>query len=130
MWENLCCRYSVSNTKTENGLKSLVTISKTDREDSGVYKCLAENAFGSSEHIINLAVQERPDPPSMLEVVEVSSRSVRLAWRRPFDGNSPVIGYIVQYEIQGTNQLDGEHSVALNLSLPANVQPRYVNYFK
>lgn len=86
-------------------MKSVVTISHTDRDDSGVYKCLAENAFGRSEHIINLAVQERPDPPSMLEVVEVSSRSVKLAWRRPFDGNSPVLGYLVQYQILGKNKI-------------------------
>lgn len=36
--------------------------------------------------------------PSNLECREVSSRSVKLAWRRPFDGNSPVLSYIVQYQ--------------------------------
>ncbi|XP_044257604.1 Down syndrome cell adhesion molecule-like protein Dscam2 isoform X1 [Tribolium madens] len=115
-------RYTASSTNTENGVKSQVTIGRTDREDSGVYKCLAENTFGRSEHIINLAVQERPDPPSMLEVIEVASRSVRLSWRRPFDGNSPVIGYLVQYQILGPNQ-DWEQPTALNLTLPANTLP-------
>lgn len=49
---------------------------------------------------------ERPDTPSHLEVVEVSSRSVLLSWRRPFDGNSPVLSYIVQYRplLRGSNQ--------------------------
>lgn len=41
---------------------------------------------------------ERPDVPSNLECKEVSSRSVKLAWRRPFDGNSPVLSYVVQYQ--------------------------------
>ncbi|CAH0562134.1 unnamed protein product [Brassicogethes aeneus] len=113
-------RYTVSNSKTENGMKSVVTISRTDREDSGVYKCLAENAFGRSEHVINLAVQERPDPPSMLEVVEVSSRSVKLAWRRPFDGNSAVIGYLLQYQVLGANPADWDQSAVYNLTIPAN----------
>lgn len=29
----------------------------------------------------------------------MSSRSVKLAWRRPFDGNSPVLSYFVQYQL-------------------------------
>lgn len=113
----------MSEVKTENGLKSQITITRTDREDSGTYKCFAENTFGRSEHIINLAVQERPDPPAMLEVVEVASRSVRLAWRCPFDGNSPIIGYLVQYQLLGTGH-EWEQSGTLNVTLPAAAQIR------
>lgn len=61
---------------------------------------------------------ERPDPPVMLEVVEVSSRSVRLTWKRPFDGNSPVLGYLVQYQPLGTGYNEWDHSMAMNLSIP------------
>lgn len=111
------CRYSVTKMDTENGLKSQITINRAEREDSGVYKCFAENPFGRSEHVINLAVQERPDPPNMLEVVEVSSRSVRLAWRRPFDGNSPIIGYLVQYQLLGNNR-EWEQMGTMNITLP------------
>lgn len=114
-------RTTLTNTNTENGLKSQITITRTDREDSGVYKCLAENMFGRSEHTINLAIQERPDPPSMLEVIEVSSRSVRLSWKRPFDGNSPVIGYLVQYQVLGISPDWGQSSV-VNLTFPTNSQ--------
>ncbi|XP_065172769.1 cell adhesion molecule Dscam1-like, partial [Atheta coriaria] len=96
------------------------TISRSDREDSGVYKCLAENAFGRAEHTINLAVQEKPDPPGHVEVVEVGSRSVRLAWRRPFDGNSPVIGYLVQHQQIGVGQTRWEAGGEQNITLPAN----------
>lgn len=49
-------------------------------------------------HLINFAHAEPPEIPSNLEVVEVSSRSVKLSWRRPFDGNSPVLSYVVQYQ--------------------------------
>lgn len=41
---------------------------------------------------------ERPDVPMNLECRSVSSRSVKLSWKRPFDGNSPMLSYIVQYQ--------------------------------
>ncbi|XP_055715988.1 cell adhesion molecule Dscam2 isoform X2 [Phlebotomus papatasi] len=91
-------RLNIAEIKTENGVNSQLSISRTDRHDSGRYKCIAENPFGRSEHTIFLAVQERPDAPSNLEVVEVKSRTVKLSWRRPFDGNSPVLSYLVQYQ--------------------------------
>lgn len=40
---------------------------------------------------------ERPDPPAGLEVIEIGSRSVRLLWKRAFDGNSPIRDYVIQY---------------------------------
>lgn len=40
---------------------------------------------------------ERPDPPTSLEVIEIGSRSVRLLWRKSFDGNSPIQNYVIQY---------------------------------
>lgn len=91
-------RFSIAEMKTEKGVDSQLTISRSDRHDSGIYKCIAENPYGRAEHVIFLAVQERPDTPSNLEVFEVGSRTVKLSWRRPFDGNSPVLSYLVQYQ--------------------------------
>lgn len=110
-------RYTITDTKIENGMKSQITISRADREDSGIYKCHAENAFGRNEHVINLTVQERPDPPSMLEIVEVSSRSVKLSWRRSFDGNSPFKGYLIQYKTLTGNQDDWSQPSTINQNL-------------
>lgn len=84
--------------KTDKGVDSQLTIARSDRHDSGIYRCIAENPYGRAELIIFLAVQERPDTPSALEVFEVGSRTVKLSWRRPFDGNSPVLSYLVQYQ--------------------------------
>lgn len=50
-------RLNIAEIKTENGVNSQLSISRTDRHDSGRYKCIAENPFGRSEHIIFLAVQ-------------------------------------------------------------------------
>lgn len=79
-------------------MRSQLSISLTERYDSGKYVCTAENLYGTSEHVIYLAVQERPDAPSDLEVMEVSSRQIRLSWKRPYDGMSPVLSYLVQYQ--------------------------------
>lgn len=43
--------------KSDDGINSQLSITRTDRQDSGIYKCVAENLFGKSEHTIYLAVQ-------------------------------------------------------------------------
>ncbi|KAF2351009.1 Fibronectin type III [Trinorchestia longiramus] len=40
---------------------------------------------------------ERPDPPSHVHIVHVSSRYISLAWAPPFDGNSPLSHYVLQH---------------------------------
>ena len=50
-------RLSIGQIKTDNGLKSQLSIANSDRQDSGVYRCTADNAYGRSEHLIYLAVQ-------------------------------------------------------------------------
>ncbi|XP_031617665.1 Down syndrome cell adhesion molecule-like protein Dscam2 isoform X3 [Contarinia nasturtii] len=91
-------RISITEMQTTNGINSQLSITHSDRQDSGVYTCKAENAFGKSEHVIYVAVQEHPDAPMNMECRGVSSRSVKLSWKRPFDGNSPMLSYIVQYQ--------------------------------
>uniref|UniRef100_A0A1S4GPA3 Uncharacterized protein n=1 Tax=Anopheles gambiae TaxID=7165 RepID=A0A1S4GPA3_ANOGA len=91
-------RYNIIEMKESVGVRSQLSISLTERYDSGKYVCTAENLYGTSEHVIYLAVQERPDAPSDLEVMEVSSRQIRLSWKRPYDGMSPVLSYLVQYQ--------------------------------
>lgn len=50
-------RFSIAEMKTDEGVTSQLSITRSDRHDSGTYKCLAENSFGRSEHVIYLAVQ-------------------------------------------------------------------------
>lgn len=50
-------RLNIAEMKTNDGVNSQLSISRSDRQDSGTYKCVAENPFGTSEHIIYLAVQ-------------------------------------------------------------------------
>jgi len=129
-------RFSIAEMKTEKGVDSQLTIGHSDRHDSGVYRCIAENPYGRAEQIIFLAVQERPDTPSNLEIFEVGSRTVKLSWRRPFDGNSPVLSYLVQYQalkyLQSHASLgapggDWNGQNVINVSLPStSISRRYV----
>lgn len=48
---------NIGEMKSDDGINSQLSISRTDRQDSGVYRCVAENLFGKSEHTIYLAVQ-------------------------------------------------------------------------
>ncbi|XP_026314956.1 Down syndrome cell adhesion molecule-like protein Dscam2 [Hyposmocoma kahamanoa] len=99
-------RMSISETRSAEGLRSELVLERAERRDSGVYKCQASNPYGRSDHFVHLGVQEPPEPPANFRVLETTSRSVRLQWRRPYDGNSPVLGYVVQYRRHDSNNPD------------------------
>ncbi|KAL4706341.1 hypothetical protein ACJJTC_016635 [Scirpophaga incertulas] len=112
-------RMSISETRSAEGLRSELVIERADRRDSGVYRCQASNSYGRSDHFVHLGVQEPPEPPSNFKVLETTSRSVRLQWRRPYDGNSPVLGYVVQYRKHDSSSVDAwrdahTHNVSLS----------------
>lgn len=87
-----------------------------------------ENVNNFSSHL------EQPDVPLNLECRGVSSRSVKLSWKRPFDGNSPMLSYIVQYQptkfahLSILNSEDHWNSPnTMNITLPnISIGKRYV----
>lgn len=143
-------RMSISETRSAEGLRSELVIERADRRDSGVYRCQASNPYGRSDHFVHLAVQgnftaikvtnkflccrfldirklfsfiEPPEPPANFRVLETTSRSVRLQWRRPYDGNSPVLGYVVQYRKHDSSNTDSwrdadTHNVSVSAHNP------------
>ncbi|XP_049839470.1 Down syndrome cell adhesion molecule-like protein Dscam2 [Schistocerca gregaria] len=113
-------RLSMSEMKTATGLQAQLVIDQADRQDSGLYVCEAGNVFGHSELLVRLAVQEPPDPPLDVEVVEVNSRSVRLSWHPPFDGHSTLMGYLIQYKKATSLMDDWQHAGTVNISIPSS----------
>lgn len=85
--------------KRPSGLSELVRlyIKQAKRSHSGEFICQATNQFGGDEKLIKLLVQEAPDPVQEISAVQVDSRSVSLAWSVPFNGNSPITSYVVEW---------------------------------
>ncbi|XP_071522341.1 cell adhesion molecule Dscam1 [Panulirus ornatus] len=102
-------RYTIREEMRAGSVYSSLSIKTTDRSDSAVYTCVATNAFGSADTNINLIIQEHPEQPSSLKVLDKSGRSVELSWTPPYDGNSPITRYIVEYKLSRRNwDTDGE----------------------
>ncbi|GAB6024303.1 Down syndrome cell adhesion molecule-like protein 1 [Chamberlinius hualienensis] len=83
----------------EGGKTSELIIHSTERSDSGRYSCEARNNFGSDVTTIDLIVIEKPEVPHGVNVMKHSSRSVSLQWEAPFDGNTPIRRYKLQFRM-------------------------------
>ncbi|XP_076390037.1 Down syndrome cell adhesion molecule 1 isoform X14 [Megachile rotundata] len=92
-------RYTIREEILANGVLSDLSIKRTERSDSALFTCVATNAFGSDDTSINMVVQEVPEVPYGLKVLDKSGRSVQLSWAAPYDGNSPIKRYIIEYKI-------------------------------
>ncbi|XP_077560088.1 cell adhesion molecule Dscam1-like isoform X1 [Haemaphysalis longicornis] len=102
--------FTQDDTPTPDGMTSSLLFASTERSDSGLYTCLTSNKFGKDETNIKLLVQETPDPPDDIRVVEATSRRISLHWNTPFNGNSDILGYFVQWkEVSGSWQKDARH---------------------
>lgn len=42
---------------------------------------------------------EVPEAPRALKVLDKSGRLVQLSWSAPYDGNSPIIRYLIEYKV-------------------------------
>ncbi|XP_014244429.1 Down syndrome cell adhesion molecule-like protein Dscam2 isoform X5 [Cimex lectularius] len=100
-------RYTIREEILPHGVVSDLSIRTTGREDSALFTCVATNSFGSDDTSINLIVQEIPEAPHALKVLDKSGRTVQLAWAAPYDGNSPITRYVIEYKVsKGTWDAD------------------------
>ncbi|XP_048471430.1 Down syndrome cell adhesion molecule-like protein 1 homolog [Rhincodon typus] len=90
-------RYSVATKDNGEEVVSTLKITPADRGDSGFFSCHAINSYGEDRGLIQLTVQEPPDPPE-LEIREVKARSMNLRWTQRFDGNSLILGFDIEYK--------------------------------
>ncbi|XP_014913837.1 Down syndrome cell adhesion molecule-like protein 1 homolog isoform X1 [Poecilia latipinna] len=118
-------RYSITtspNEKTDEVLSTL-KLKPAEREDSVFFSCHAINSYGEGRGLIQLTVQEPPDPPE-LEVREVKDRSMNLRWTQRFDGNSVITSYDIEYKNK-TDTWELKHATR-NIS-PTNNQANIVD---
>lgn len=67
--------------------------------DVGTYSCVVTSPGGNETRSARLSVIELPYPPTNVKAVRVdlqTHRSINVSWTSGFDGNSPVLKYIVQ----------------------------------
>ncbi|XP_034950741.1 Down syndrome cell adhesion molecule-like protein Dscam2 isoform X7 [Chelonus insularis] len=92
-------RYTIREEILANGVLADLSIKRTERSDSALFTCVATNAFGSDDTSINMIVQEVPEVPYGLKVLDKSGRTVQLSWAAPYDGNSPIKRYLIEYKM-------------------------------
>ena len=118
-------RYTVREEIVSDGVLSTISIKRSERDDSALFTCVATNAFGSDDTSINLIIQEVPENPTDLKVLEKAGRNIKLKWKAPYNGNSPLTKYMIEFKLtKGTWQNDidrvlvsGDESIAGVFSL-------------
>ncbi|XP_011638389.1 Down syndrome cell adhesion molecule-like protein Dscam2 isoform X4 [Pogonomyrmex barbatus] len=91
-------RVAVKQEVTPDGVIAQLQISSAEAVDSGAYFCQANNLYGRDQQLVQLLVQEPPQPPSALETAMVASRSINVKWQHKSQDTSEVNKYIVQYK--------------------------------
>ncbi|XP_043945033.1 protein sidekick-1 [Protopterus annectens] len=87
-----------SNSRVSLGQNGSLYISQTWSGDIGDYTCEVHSSAGNDSRSARLEVIELPHAPLNLQagLNSLDSRSVNLVWVRPFDGNSPILHYVVE----------------------------------
>ncbi|KAG8178977.1 hypothetical protein JTE90_012490 [Oedothorax gibbosus] len=91
-------RIKIQEDSSLENSSSSVIIRNTAAEDTGLYICTARNTYGQQQATIRMKVVEQPSTPLNLKVFEVWCKSVRLKWKQPYNGNSPLTHYIIRYK--------------------------------
>ncbi|CAH2221184.1 neurofascin isoform X12 [Pelobates cultripes] len=115
-----------------------LTIFGVAEKDQGAYTCLAKTELdqdfakayltiletsSSPTSRLTSALRDKPDPPMDLELTDEAERSIRLTWTPGDDNNSPITGFIVQFE-EDRHQPGTWHNLA---SVPGNVNSAVLN---
>jgi len=72
-------------------------INKPTKLQSGAYKLVLTNPFGSDSCEINIQIADVPEPPRFLVVESIRDDSVTISWKPPVsDGGSFITNYIIE----------------------------------
>lgn len=86
-------RFEKREEMSERKIISSLKIDSVKRKDSSLFTCSVSNAFGEDEMNIRLIVQEAPEAPKDVRLLEVNSRSAKISWSLPFNGNNQITKY-------------------------------------
>ncbi|XP_050541670.1 cell adhesion molecule Dscam2 isoform X2 [Daktulosphaira vitifoliae] len=92
-------RFTIKEQSHENGIISELLISPVYRYDTSILKCIASNYYGIDELSIKLIIEEIPESPKDIRIINQQSRSIEVSWNEPYNGNSIILNYIVQYKL-------------------------------
>lgn len=87
---NINTRYTIIQQTLSTGVASTLTIDPTQRTDTALFACAATNAYGSDYTNIDVIVQEPPEAPYGVRVLDKSVKCVEFFWSEPYNGNSPI----------------------------------------
>ncbi|XP_067164408.1 protein sidekick-2 isoform X1 [Apteryx mantelli] len=73
-------------------------ISQTWSGDIGTYTCKVVSAGGNDSRSAHLRVRQLPHAPEspVAALSPLEKRAINLTWAKPFDGNSPLLRYVVE----------------------------------
>lgn len=116
-------RFTIREEILPNGVMSSLSIKRTERTDTALFTCVATNAFGSDDTSINMIIQENPEMPYAMKVLDKSGRTIQLSWNKPYDGNSPLKRYIIEFKrSRGTWESDIDRVIVPGDTTEAQVQ--------
>lgn len=90
-------RITIKQDATPDGISAEAQIANVDSSDTGPYFCQASNLYGRDQQLVQLQVQEPPQPPASLTAAMITSRSVNLKWQPRGGDAAEVSKYIVEY---------------------------------
>uniref|UniRef100_A0A8C5P7X9 Neurofascin n=1 Tax=Leptobrachium leishanense TaxID=445787 RepID=A0A8C5P7X9_9ANUR len=81
----------------DQGAYTCVAKTELDQDFAKAYLTILETSSSPTSRLTS-ALRDKPDPPMDLELTDEAERSIRLTWIPGDDNNSPITGFIVQFE--------------------------------
>lgn len=97
--------YLIREEGIGNQKLSTLTIKTCTRNDTALFRCVVTNFYKQSVSSVKMIVQEPSDPPINLQILRIKSKSVSLSWTIAFNGNSPIIGFEIEYRKNSGNYI-------------------------
>ncbi|XP_075052195.1 neurofascin isoform X6 [Mixophyes fleayi] len=113
----------------DQGTYTCVAKTELDQDFAKAYLTILETSSSPTSRLTSVQ-RDKPDPPMDLELTDLADRSIRLTWIPGDDNNSPITGFIIQFE-EDRYQSGTWHNM---VTVPGNVNSAllrlspYVNY--